>query len=121
MKYQTTQEALEAFRKLQLTMAAYDHVLGVTYLDAASAAPKGSYEGRGQTMGILSQITYDLGADPANAEMLQLLEAAADLDPQTKREVEVFRKQYDQLHRIPAEEYVAYSVLLNDAQSVWVQ
>ena len=30
----------------------------------------------------------------------------------TKREVEVMRKGYDQIHRIPGEEYVAYSVLL---------
>jgi len=33
--------------------------------------------------------------------------------------VEVLRKQYDQIHRIPAEEYVEYNVLVNDAQSVW--
>ena len=55
-----------------------------------------------------------------NDELLSYLEAHADeLDAQTKREVEVLRKSYDQIHRIPAEEYVAYSVLINDAESVW--
>lgn len=114
------QEALTAFRKIQQVMSAYNHVMGVTYLDAATAAPKGSYEGRGQALGILTQITYDLNADPKNAEILACLEAHTEgLDLQTRREVEVFRKGYDQLRRIPAEEYVSYSVLLNEAEAVW--
>ena len=113
-------EALEAFKKHQQIMSAYNHVMGVTFLDAATAAPKGSYAGRGQTMGVLSQITYDLIADPRNGEILACLEANADqLDDQTRREVEVARKSYDQLQRIPAEEYVAYSVMLNEAEAVW--
>lgn len=120
MKYENTAQALDALRHLEQIMAAYDHVLGVTYLDAATVAPKGTYEGRGVTMGIMSQLTYDLIADPVNNEMLSVLEADWDnLDPQAKREVEVARKRYDQIHRIPAEEYIAYSVLLNDAQAVW--
>ena len=120
MKYETTAQAVEAFKKLQKLMAAYNHVLGVTYLDAATAAPKGTYEGRGQTMAVMSQITYDLTASADNEAMLQALEADLDtLDPQTRREVEVFRKDYDRIHRIPADEYVAYSVLLNDAEAVW--
>lgn len=122
MKYETVQQAVEALKKLQQTVAAYNHVLGVTYLDAASAAPKGSFEGRGQTMAIMSQITYDLLANPDNGALLSVLEGAADdLDPQTRREVEKLRRDYDQLHRIPAEEYVAYSVLINDAQAIWEQ
>lgn len=113
-------DALQAFKKHQQVMAAYGHVMGVTFLDAATAAPKGSYVGRGQTMGILTQITYDLTADPKNGEILSVLEENLDqLDPQTKREVEVARKDYDQLQRIPAEEYVAYSVMLNEAEAVW--
>lgn len=114
------QKALQQLEHLEQVMAAYNHVLGVTYLDAASAAPKGTYEGRGKTMGIMSQITYDLIADPKNGELLDVLEAGKEeLDPVAIRKVEVLRKQYDQIHRIPAEEYVRYSVLVNDAQAVW--
>ena len=113
-------EALSAFKKHQQVMAAYGHVMGVTYLDASTAAPKGSYAGRGQAMGILTQITYDLTADPKNAEILACLEShAEELDPQTRREAEVARKNYDQIRRIPAEEYVAYTVMLNEAEAVW--
>ena len=120
MQYETIQQAVEALKKLQELMAAYNHVLNVTYLDAATAAPKGSFEGRGKTIGIISKITYDLITNPDNGILLQFLEENTDkLDPQTRRETENLRKQYDQIHRIPAEEYVEYTVLLNDAESVW--
>ena len=120
MVYQSIEQAVEALRKLENLMHAYEHVMGVTYLDAASAAPKGSYEGRGRTLGILSQVTYDLIANPENGSLLAYLEDHAnELDTQIRRETELLRKQYDQIHRIPAEEYVAFSVLTNDAQAVW--
>ena len=120
MKYESVQQAQEALKKLEQTQAAYNHVMGVLYLDAATAAPSDTWEGRGKTMEVMSQITYDLLVNNENNELLSYLEAHTDeLDTQTKREVEVLRKSYDQIHRIPAEEYVAYSVLINDAESVW--
>lgn len=120
MKYESVQQAREALKKLEQTQAAYNHALGVLYLDATTAAPSDTWEGRGKTMEVMSQITYDLLVNDENDELLSYLEAHADeRDAQTKREAEVLRKSYDQIHRIPAEEYVAYSVLINDAESVW--
>ena len=122
MNYESVEQAVAALKKHQATMAAYHHALGVMYLDATTAAPSDTWEGRGKTMEIMSQITYDLSSDPKNGELLSYLEANLDaLDEQTKREVEVLRKGYDQIHRIPAEEYVAYSVVTNDAQAVWTK
>ena len=120
MKYESLDQALGALKKLQQTQAAYNHAIGVLYHDATTVAPSDTWEGRGKTMEIMSQITYDLTANPENEELLSYLEARKEeLTPQQNREVEVLRKGYDQLHRIPAEEYVAYSVLLNDAQAIW--
>ena len=120
MNYESVQQALEALAKHQQTTAAYNHALGVMFHDGSTAAPKGSWEGRGQTMGIMSQITYDLDTAPEKGELLTYLEAhSEELTEQQKREVEVLRKGYDQMKKIPAEEYVAYSVLMNDAQSAW--
>ena len=120
MKYESLDQALSALKKFQQTQAAYNHAMGVLYHDATTAAPSDTWEGRGKTMEIMSQITYDLSANPENGELLSYLEAhKEELTLQQNREVEVLRKGYDQLHRIPAEEYVAYSVLLNDAQAIW--
>lgn len=120
MKYESVSQAIEALEQYQATMAAYNHALGVLYHDGATAAPKDSWEGRGKTMGIMSQITYDLSTDPKNGELLTYLEGHMDaLTPVQRRQVEVLRKGYDQMHKVPAQEYVEYSVLLNTAQNVW--
>lgn len=122
MKFETTDQALEALRSLEQTMAAYAHAEGVLYLDATTAAPKGTWEGRGKTMEVLSKIIYELNTKSENEQIIAYLEAHSDeLDPQAKREVEIARKRYDRTHRIPVEEYVAYSVLLNDAQAIWAK
>ena len=120
MEFESVQQAVEQLKKLEKTQQAYNHALAVLQLDAAATAPSDSWEGRGITMGILAEASYNLIAAPDNGELLAYLEAHCEqLDNQTRREVEVVRKNYDQLFRIPAEEYVAYNVLLNDAQAVW--
>ena len=120
MKYESLSQALEDLTKLQRTQAAYNHAIGVLYLDATTAAPSDTWEGRSKTMEVLSKVTYDLMANPENGELLSYLEAnKSELSDQQSREVEVLRKAYDQIHRIPADEYVAYDVLLNDAQGIW--
>ena len=120
MKYESVEQAVAALKQHQAVMAAYSHAMGVLYHDGSTAAPKDSWQGRGKTMEVLSGITYELETKPENGELLSYLDAHKDaLDEVTAREVEVMRKSYDQMHRIPAEEYVAYSVLLNDAGNVW--
>ena len=120
MKYENVQQALDELRKFEAVQAAYNHVLGVLYLDATTVAPSDTWEGRGRTMEIMSGITYELMADPKHEELLSYLESNLEsMDAQARREVEVVRKNYDRIHRIPAEEYVAYDVLLNEAQAVW--
>ena len=122
MKYESVQQAVAALKKHQGVMSAYNHALGVLYLDATTAAPSDTWEGRGKTMEIMSEITYKLETDPENGELLAYLEShMGELDEKTRREVEVLRKGFDQTKKIPADEYVAYSVLMNDAQAVWAK
>jgi len=120
MHYESVNQALEALAKHQATMAAYNHALGVLFHDGSTVAPKESWAGRGQTMGIMSGIIYDLETRPENGELLTYLEAhAEELTSVQRRQVEVMRKSYDQMHKIPAEEYVEYSMLINEAENKW--
>ncbi len=122
MQYENVQQAVAALKKLQTTMAAYNHASGVLYLDATTAAPSDSWEGRGKTMEVLTQVSYDLETNPENGVLLSYLEANMEsLDPQTRREVEVMRKNFDKINRIPADEFVGYNVMLNEAQTVWAK
>lgn len=120
MNFESAAQALEQLRKLSKTYIAYVHAQGVMELDAATAAPKGSWEGRGVTAGVLSEVMYDLIADPKNGELIAYLkEHANELDDMARREVEVLEKNHQRMNRIPANEYVEYNVLLNDAQAAW--
>lgn len=120
MKYETLEQALRAMDNYQRTKAAYDHALSVLSLDATTAAPSDSWEGRGKTMEVMSEITYQLETAPEIGDWLAVLDAHRDaLTDIQRRQAEVIRKNYDMTNKIPAEEYVAYSVLLNEAQSVW--
>lgn len=113
-------QALEQLQKLSKTYMAYVHALGVVELDAATAAPSGSWEGRGVTTGILSEVMHHLIADPQNGELLAYLQAHADqLDAVQLREVEVLNRNFQQMNRIPADEFVAFNVLKNEAQASW--
>ena len=120
MKYESANQALEQLQKLSKTYMAYVHALGVMELDAATAAPSESFEGRGITAGILSEAMYSLIADPQNGTLIAYLKDHADqLNDMQLREVEVLEKKYQQMNRIPADEYVAFNVLCNDAQVNW--
>ena len=120
MNFESVAQALEQLHKLGRTYLAYVHAQGVMELDAATMAPKGSWEGRGVTTGVLSEVMYDLIADPKNGALVAYLkEHFEELTPQEKREVEVLEKNHQRMNRIPAEEYIAYNVLLNDAQAAW--
>lgn len=120
MSYPSVDAALNALRDLEAKISAYNHALGVLSLDAATAAPKDTAEGRGRTMGVLSQVVYDLLANSNNAALAEYLEAHKEaLDPAARRELQLFRREFQKLSRIPAKEYVDYQILVNDAQAVW--
>ena len=120
MCFESVEHALEKLHKLGRTYLAYVHAQGVIELDAATAAPKGSWEGRGVTAGVLSEVMYDLIADPQNGELIAYLkEHMEELDAVSRREMEVLEKNYQRMNRIPVQEYVDYNVLLNDAQAAW--
>lgn len=122
MHYTDISAAVTALRALESKLAAYHHAMGVLYLDATTAAPRDTSEGRGRTMAVLSEVIYHLQTASENGELLAYLEShAQELDPQVLRETQLLRKSYDQIRRIPAEEYVEYDVLLNDAQNIWAK
>ena len=103
MEYTSLPQALEALEKLQSTLFAYNHAMGILSQDASTAAPEGSWEGRGQTMEILSGLTYQLTADPKNGELYRYLsDHLEELTPLQARELEVLKTDYDRMPRIPA-------------------
>ena len=120
MPYTNINDAVARLDEIEATAAAYGHAMGVLSLDAATAAPLGSAEGRGRTMAVLSNVIYELAAAPDTMELLEYLTAhAEELDASHRRQVEIRKKGCEQLTRIPQAEYIAYNVLINKAEGIW--
>ena len=113
-------EAIKKLEELQQKQYAYQHVSSIVYLDATTVAPKGTAEGRGVALGILAGEEHKLFANEEVGRLLTFLdEHKEELDFLHRRQVEELKRNYEQLCRIPIEEYMAYSQLVNEAGDVW--
>ena len=113
-------EALERLEELQQKIFAYRTASSSLYLDGVTVAPKDTSAGRGVALGILAGESHKLFTCPEVGELLDFLDSRRDeLDPVAAREVTVLRRDYSKTARIPADEYMEYAMLTNEASDVW--
>ena len=113
-------QALEQLSALQQKMYAYGCASSALFLDGATVAPRNTAEGRGVALGILAGEQHKLFSASKVGELLDFLAAHQDdLTHHQKRQVELLTRSYRQLTRIPADEYMEYAVLTNEASDVW--
>lgn len=113
-------EALSVLESTQKKLFAYNAASSALYLDAVTVAPRDTAEGRGVALGVLAGEQHKLLTDPALADALAVLnEHKGELDLLHARETEELSRSVRQLTRIPAEEYMAYAQLTNEADDVW--
>jgi len=113
-------EALQQLDTLQKKMYAFSAARATMALDAATVAPRDTAEGRSIALGILAGERHKLTSSPAVGELLDwLTEHDEDLTPLVRRQVTVLRRSYDQLGRIPADEYTEYAMLQSRAGGIW--
>lgn len=116
----TAKEAAVKLTALEQKLNAYSHAMGVIYYDSATAAPKGSAAERGETLGVLSGIYYELFAAKEVGETLETILAGKDeLGTLTVKKAEIMKRDYDEMSKVPQEEYVAFTKLCSDSESVW--
>ena len=114
------QSSVSELKSLQRSLHVYSHAMGVLSYDSQTVAPRLSAEGRGETMGALSKVSYELLINDRVRDLLEALhEHAEELDAQTRREAEEMRREYKRTTCIPMEEVVAYTKLVNRASAVW--
>ena len=113
-------EKQQALDTLQKKLYAYTCAESSLYLDAVTVAPRNTAEGRGVALSILAGERQKLMTAPETLALVEELFAEKDqLDTLHRREVEELRRSCQQLTRIPADEYMAYSELTNRASDVW--
>ena len=114
------QEALARLGELQRKQYAYNAASSALFLDSVTVAPRDTAEGRGVALGILAGEQHKLFANEEVGELLDFLaERKEELSLSQRRQAEELKRSYDQLRRIPAEEYMAYTMLTNEASDVW--
>ena len=114
------QVALDKLAELQKKLYAYQAADSALYLDGTTVAPKGTAEGRGVALGVLAGERHKLFAAPEVGELLDFLwDKKDELNQLHRRQVEELHRSYAQLTRIPADEYMEYARLTNEASDVW--
>lgn len=114
------ENALKELELLQKKMYAYNVASSAIYLDAVTVAPKDTAEGRGVALGILAGESQKVFTDPQVGSLLEFLsQQREELCPIVSRQVEVLTREYKKLSVIPAEEYMEYAMLTNEADAVW--
>ena len=73
MTFESTEQALRQMEELDAKLSALGHAEACLYNDAMTVAPKGSSEGRGQTLGVLSGLQYSMAMDPRNGDTIAYL------------------------------------------------
>lgn len=113
-------QAIAMLDELQQKMFAYNAASSALYLDGVTVAPKETSQGRGVALGILAGESHKLFASEETGKLLSFLEEnMASLNPRRARQTVLLRRSYDRLSRIPAEEYMEYARLTNEASDVW--
>lgn len=114
--------AMEQFLKLQSKLAAYNHASSMIFFDGTTIAPDEGSEQRGITLGILSEDAYHLQAGKEATELVNyLMEHREELDFTQRRMVENYHRASEYTASIPVEEYVEYTMLLNESEKIWQQ
>ncbi len=113
-------QALEQLDQLQKKMYAFGVAMSSIHLDGSTVAPSDTAAGRGVALGILAGESHKLFANPEVGELLAFLgEHTDELTDLQTRQVEVLSRDFKKLSIIPAEEYMEYAMLCNEADAVW--
>ena len=113
-------ESIQSLRALERQLYAYQYALNVMDYDSETVAPPESAAGRAEAAEVLSKASFDLLVNSGTAALLD--QAANDAEtPQEKAEVRALKRQYDEISRIPAAEYAAFTRLTQEALPVWAR
>ena len=113
-------ESIVRLRALEKQRFAYRYALNVVDFDAETVAPEGSADGRAEACEVLSRADFDLLVNDNTAALLR--QAAQDAETEQERaEVRELQRAYDQISKIPADEYAAFTKLTQQSIPAWVK
>ena len=116
----TLKEAVEKLNEIEKAGYALGHAQSILHVDGDTVAPKNSWKGRGKALAYLGELTYRQLVNPEIGEILDtILQNRDEMDEITFRRAEVMKENYDDLHVLPMEEFIAWQELANESGAVW--
>ena len=109
-------EALRQLDLLQKKLYALKTADSALYQDGMTVAPRGTSEGRGVALAILAGERQKLMTGRETGELLEFLTSRKEeLSFEQRRQTEELFRAYRQIMSIPADEYMEYTWLTNEA------
>lgn len=88
--------------------------------DSRTGAPKNGSEDRAESIGQLSTDIFNIQTSDRMKELIDALyERFDDLSEDTKKAVELAKKEYEENKKIPEAEYKEYVILCSKAETAW--
>lgn len=112
-------DSMTALRALEKQLYAYRYAQNVIDFDSETIAPADSADGRAEACEVLSRAAFDLLVNDDTAALLELAEKDAETE-QEAAEVRELKRQYDEIARIPADDYAAFTKLVRRSVPAWV-
>ncbi|WDV45945.1 carboxypeptidase M32 [Clostridiaceae bacterium M8S5] len=112
--------AKERFEELLIKLRALEYASATIYWDSATGAPKKGAGERAKTLGVLSGEVHNVMTCDDMVQCLKLLDENKDkLDKITYATLNKIKREYDQMAKIPKDEFAQYSELRSLAGQVW--
>ena len=113
-------DLIERLNEIERKKSAYNYARGVVNYDGLTVAPKGSVESRSNCFAMISEELYKLTYGEDVGGLLRELYANRDaLGYVERRRVERLQEDYDRNCKVPMNEFIELSVLVNESKHVW--
>ncbi|UQZ46424.1 carboxypeptidase M32 [Bacillus sp. PK3-037] len=98
----------------------YREAVALMHWDSRTGAPKNGSEDRAESIGQLSTDIFNIQTSDRMKELIDALyERFDDLAEDTKKAVELAKKEYEENKKIPEAEYREYVILCSKAETAW--
>lgn len=120
MNKKSLSELLVQYEQLSLKRNALGYANYIIGWDSETEAPKGCFENRSKMVGVLASESFNLSTCEETKNLINALyERVEDLDDDMKIIIKKEKRSLDQMSKIPAEEYVEYSILMSQSSQIW--
>lgn len=120
LQEETLTELLNQYEQLNLKRNAFGYANYIIGWDSETEAPAGCFDNRSKMVGVLAGESFHLSTCDETKKLINsLYERIDELNDDMKIIIKKEKRSVDQMSKIPAEEYVEYSILMSQSSQIW--